>query len=437
MKLLLVIFITLSANLFAASDKDLEHAYAKEFAYLKAQKRMLKQRLNDIRNTQNANLVKAKEELSTLQNVILKRNAQSDKLSDELYRAHQNSQVVTDDTALIEAVMMQSSSSLKPYAISINTDTKDYQNALTDIFAKTNILITQLSSVRTTDGKFYIADGSQVDGKIIQVGNIATYGISSNISAALVPAGEGKLKVWNAPEAESTAKALVNADMSKPLHIFIYENASTEIDDVVEKTSVDIISSGGIIGWVIVGLGFVGLFLALLRSVFLFSSSTTASNLAPSVLAELLANGSQSALDFLKSYKGSTARVLKATIRNLDRDREHIEDIVSEAIMHESGRLDKFGSIILVIAAVSPLLGLLGTVTGMIATFDIITEFGTGDPKLLSGGISIALVTTELGLIVAIPMLMIGNLLGGWAEKVKDNMEHSALHLINEYNKSK
>jgi biopolymer transport protein ExbB/TolQ len=73
------------------------------------------------------------------------------------------------------------------------------------------------------------------------------------------------------------------------------------------------------------------------------------------------------------------------------------------------------------------LLGLLGTVTGMISTFDIITEFGTGDPKLLSSGISIALITTEVGLEVAIPTLIFGNLLSGWAESIKDDMEKAAL----------
>ena len=86
-----------------------------------------------------------------------------------------------------------------------------------------------------------------------------------------------------------------------------------------------------------------------------------------------------------------------------------------------------------VIAAVAPLLGLLGTVTGMISTFDIITEFGTGDPKLLSSGISIALVTTEVGLAVAIPALIFGNLLSGWAESIKDEMEKAALHVMNQY----
>jgi len=124
---------------------------------------------------------------------------------------------------------------------------------------------------------------------------------------------------------------------------------------------------------------------------------------------------------------------MSAAIRNLDRDREHLEDIVSESILHESSHLNRFGAFILVIAAVSPLLGLLGTVTGMISTFDVITEFGTGDPKLLSGGISIALVTTELGLIVAIPLLLLGNLLSGWAEGIKDNMEKATLRIINQY----
>ena len=139
------------------------------------------------------------------------------------------------------------------------------------------------------------------------------------------------------------------------------------------------------------------------------------------------------ALEATKQLKGSTSRVVAAAVRNLDRDREHIEDIVAEQILHESSHLNRFGTFIIVIAAVSPLLGLLGTVTGMISTFDIITEFGTGDPKLLSSGISIALVTTEVGLAVAIPALIFGNLLSGWAESIKDDMEKAALHVMNRY----
>jgi biopolymer transport protein ExbB len=93
--------------------------------------------------------------------------------------------------------------------------------------------------------------------------------------------------------------------------------------------------------------------------------------------------------------------------------------------------LERFGSTLAVFAAVAPLLGLLGTVTGMISTFDVITEYGTGDPKLLSGGISEALVTTELGLVVAIPTLLIGTLLSGRAEAIKGTLERAALHVMN------
>jgi biopolymer transport protein ExbB len=436
MKKIFLLTLALCISLFA-NETDLERAYAKEFAYLKAQKEMLQKRVKELRHEHEKTLQNAKADITKLQDTVLQKNAKSEKLSDELFRINQHSQVMVDDTAIIESVLMQAITTLKPYGIELIVDKARYQEALKTMFQTTNALIEKLSSVTLKEGAFYAKDGSEIKGRILFVGNIASYGISDTTVSALVPAGANKLKVWNAPESAATAHAIATNDFSVPLHIFLYENANKEIEDVIEKSVMDIIDSGGIIGWVIVVLGVLGLFLAFLRSFFLLTASSTTSTLAKDTLDTLLNGGVEKALDFLKSKKGSTARLLKATVRNLDRNREHIEDIVAESILHESSRLDKFGSIILVMAAVAPLLGLLGTVTGMIATFDIITEFGTGDPKLLSSGISIALVTTELGLIVAIPLLMIGNLLSGWSERVKDHMEHSALHLINEYNKQK
>ena len=433
------IFVTLLTLLtfLSANDTDLQKAYAKEFAYLKAQKEMLQKRLAEVEKDHSTKLNEAKNAIASLEKDVLSKNALSEKLSDELFRSRQNFQMLGDDTALVESVLMQATNTLKPHGIDVIVNKEEYQKALSSIFDSSDKLIRNLSSLRSESGKFYAQDGSEVNGKIVQIGNIASYGVSSELSGALVPAGDGKLKIYKAPEAQKSAEAFLNKQAIGEINIFIYENASKEIEDVTEKTVISIINSGGIIGWVIVALGLVGVLLAILRAFFLMSASATTSTLSKDTLDKLLSSGVESALEFLKNKRGSTARVLKATVRNLDRDREHIEDIVAESILHESSRLDKFGSVILVIAAVSPLLGLLGTVTGMIATFDIITEFGTGDPKLLSGGISIALVTTELGLIVAIPILMVGNLLGGWAEKVKDSMEHSALRLINEYNKQK
>jgi len=327
-------------------------------------------------------------------------------------------------------------SSLKPYNIDVKVQKNNYPQTLKDIFSKTLKLTQDLSSVRIEDGEFYINDGSAQKAKLIHIGNIATYGVGSTVSGALVPAGDHKFKIWKDEFSAASAKALLNHSAIDNISIFIYENANQEVSDKEEKTILNIIDSAGIIGWVIVVLGVLGLLFLILRVIFLLTSIGK-KTLAQDTLTHLVNDGVEKTLEFLKSQKGSNARIMKATVRNIDRDREHIEDIISEALIHESTRLDKLNSTILIIAAVAPLLGLLGTVTGMIATFDIITEFGTGDPKLLSGGISIALVTTELGLIVAIPLLLGGNLLNSWAEGIKDNMEHSALHIVNEYSKQK
>jgi len=88
-------------------------------------------------------------------------------------------------------------------------------------------------------------------------------------------------------------------------------------------------------------------------------------------------------------------------------------------------------SALAVLGAVAPLLGLLGTVTGMINTFRVITLFGTGDPKLMSGGISEALVTTELGLAVAIPIMLLHTYLSRRTDSIVGDMEGKAVQMAN------
>ena len=137
------------------------------------------------------------------------------------------------------------------------------------------------------------------------------------------------------------------------------------------------------------------------------------------------------AIDVSRKAKGAAARVLTNVLEALKNGQDDVDDVVAESILKENRNIQRFNAIILVIAGVAPLLGLLGTVTGMISTFDVITKFGTGDPKLLSGGISTALVTTELGLIVAIPTLLLGNLLRGWGENIENEIDRVTLRIVN------
>jgi len=131
------------------------------------------------------------------------------------------------------------------------------------------------------------------------------------------------------------------------------------------------------------------------------------------------------------------ARVLAAGVECCHLPREEMENALQEAILREVPPLERFLSTLGMLAAIAPLLGLLGTVTGMIATFHVITHFGTGDPRMMSGGISEALVTTMLGLAVAIPIMLAHTLLNRAVDKRIGQMEEKALTLVNSVHRSR
>jgi biopolymer transport protein ExbB len=131
------------------------------------------------------------------------------------------------------------------------------------------------------------------------------------------------------------------------------------------------------------------------------------------------------------------ARVIKAGIACCDMKREEMENALQEAILKEIPPMERFLSTLGMLAAIAPLLGLLGTVTGMIDTFHVITMHGTGDPRLMSGGISEALVTTMLGLSVAIPLMLSQTLLNRTVDNRIGEMEEKAVALVNILHKNR
>lgn len=435
-KLLLMIAALVFANTLQASE--LSAAYKKEYTFLKAQKSELQSRFIKEESQQKADIAKAGEKLNGLQEKLIKVSDDLKVGQEKLEKLTQKASEVSENGDITSVVTMQATSALREYGLEMDESKKSTNlEKLTVAFDKSAKLYAELSSIRSEKGKFYLPNGTPVQADIVKVGNIAAFGISKEATGALAPAGEGKYKLWNSADSSDDAKALFSGVNLDSLDIFVYENLDKEVEFKKEKTVGDTVRAGGVIGYIILALGLLGLLLIALRVGLLSKSGSNVDKLTKTVVENLTSNGGVlAAQEAIKGYKGSTARVLKATLRNITRDREHIEDIVMENILNESSAIDKFGSFVLVIAAVAPLLGLLGTVTGMISTFDIITEHGTGDPKLLSGGISEALVTTMLGLIVAIPLLLLGNLLSGWAQNIKDSMEQSALHIINVFEKN-
>lgn len=123
-------------------------------------------------------------------------------------------------------------------------------------------------------------------------------------------------------------------------------------------------------------------------------------------------------------------RVLAVAKENPDVDREKLELLLDEAVLRETSALESWIWLVKVVSVVAPLMGLLGTVTGMIKTFQAITLFGAGDPRMMAGGISEALVTTMQGLVTAIPMVLIHSALSYNTKQIVDTLDEQSAGLI-------
>lgn len=191
----------------------------------------------------------------------------------------------------------------------------------------------------------------------------------------------------------------------------------TLLGAAVEAPSLmDRINQGGLVGYIILGVGAIAAVIALLKIVTLFGVSAAVNKQAKDP-------GSP-------STKNPLGRVLKAVQDSPSKDTEAMELRLSEAIMKETPKLTSWLMFLKIVSVVAPLAGLLGTVLGMITTFQSITLFGAGDPKLMAGGISQALVTTVCGLVVAIPIVLLHTAAASKAKRVEEILEEQSAGMV-------
>ncbi len=178
------------------------------------------------------------------------------------------------------------------------------------------------------------------------------------------------------------------------------------------------LNQGGIVGFIIFYVLLpIGVALALFKIVTLFLQGTAMRGTAKSRQA-----GTGNPL----------ARVFETYESNRNEDVETLELKLDETILKETPKIERFNEIVKVLAAVAPLLGLLGTVIGMIITFTAITIYGAGDPQLMAGGISTALVTTVLGLVAAIPLILLHAIASSMARGNQQLLDEQAAGLVAE-----
>jgi biopolymer transport protein ExbB len=261
------------------------------------------------------------------------------------------------------------------------------------------------------------ADGVEEQRDVTRVGLFNV--VSDGKYLEYVPETSRLVELQRQPQSRYTSRAEDLEEATSGLSAFAVDPTRGQLLGLLVQAPslTERIAQGQIVGYTIIVLGLIGLAGAIWRLLVL----TTTGALIHSQARNLNQAGNN-----------PLGRVIKVAHDNPNVDVEGLELKLGEAIMKETPKLNALLPFLKIIAVVAPLLGLLGTVTGMIITFQAITLYGAGDPKLMAGGISTALVTTVLGLCVAIPMVFLHTLVASRARRLTQILQEEATGMLSE-----
>lgn len=199
-----------------------------------------------------------------------------------------------------------------------------------------------------------------------------------------------------------------------------------------ELNLMDQIPKGGPLVWPILALLGLAVLILLERVVFFWRHRIPVASFMAKLSSLIESENWQACRELMQANsRGLIPQVLLKALPVREQTRTDMENVLQEAILAKIPVVERFLSTLGMLAAIAPLMGLLGTVTGMINTFHVITYYGAGDPRMMSGGISEALVTTMLGLTVAIPIMLVHTLLSRRVETQISTMEEKAVAFVN------
>ncbi|MCJ8342042.1 MAG: MotA/TolQ/ExbB proton channel family protein [Cetobacterium sp.] len=191
---------------------------------------------------------------------------------------------------------------------------------------------------------------------------------------------------------------------------------------------------GGPLVWILFGMSVIGCSIVLEKMIYLFKREKKYKKIFKQRVISLVANNElEEAIAISKTENNSIGRTVSAFLQrmNIKGDYHHFEQLTKEIEFQEVEGLERHLHILGIIAYTAPMVGLLGTVTGMIAAFNQMALQGAGNPNVVAGGISQALITTAAGLIVAIPAMITYNLLNKRLDKVSDEIDKITTTIVN------
>ncbi|MCQ2105006.1 MAG: MotA/TolQ/ExbB proton channel family protein [Fibrobacter sp.] len=281
------------------------------------------------------------------------------------------------------------------------------------------------------------------------LGEVATDGSAGGVGEvqALLRSGalQGKIFEWNntLPAEMSTGiRSAVNevnggsaSVVSIPLDVLQNKAVKNSISDTKELTFKEELQAffkkGGIVMYPLMAVAIFALLLCLERFIVLMYRGRIGNRFVKKIHTMVNEKRYDDAANYCLKRESSLSMVLFAVLNKARDGREFAEKSLQEALLREQPKLERRMGLLAAMGSIAPLLGLLGTVTGIITLFNVITEVGTNDARVLAGGISEALVTTETGLIIAIPVMILHGLLSEKIEKVTSELYVQSTSLLN------
>ncbi len=286
--------------------------------------------------------------------------------------------------------------------------------------------------IKRSQNSFIALDGHRVKGEIVRLGALSTIyqsALDSSCGYAVYGPENDALLAVSQPGWQ-VAKNLKKFIAGKSDAVYLDFSGGDAVRRLALTPSAwERLRSGGVLVWPILLVGLVALLLSLERFLFLSRVKSNTDKVMGRIIELVGAGNFVQSLELVEHKKGPVYRVLAAGLAARKATRDVLDSVLEEAILKELPQLEKYLPTLQVLAAIAPLLGLLGTVTGMINTFQVITVYGAGDPRMMSGGISEALITTKLGLTVAIPIILLHTWFARRVDVIIGDMEEKSVSL--------
>jgi len=281
--------------------------------------------------------------------------------------------------------------------------------------------------IKQRTGEFVGPDGRATTGDIIRVGRLMSYfRLNDGTVGFLKPEADGRRLVAVTGDADGWMLSDISKYFDKKSDILPIDlSGGSAFVQMTKKLSFsEWMEQGGFIMYIIAAVGLFAFILGIERLIVL-GTKARASEKVMNHIKDMVSQANFSEAKAFCSSKGRipTCQMLDSALEHVGYSQEVIDSALQEAILRQVPKLERFIPTLALFAAISPLLGLLGTVSGMIQTFKILVEVGTGDPAQLADGISVALLTTYFGLCVAIPIMIVHHFLKSQVDRIVVDMQ--------------